>query len=94
MEGASWSKSEHSLYESEPKKLFSPLPILHVTAITSTQQRGVSADYGPYGPYQCPCYRYTMRTDKNLIFMVDIATRHHRPVHWTLRGVALLCSIE
>jgi dynein heavy chain len=49
-------------------------------------------DYGPYGGFECPCYKYPNRTDRNFIFMVTMASRDHKPMHWTLRGVGLLCS--
>jgi hypothetical protein len=32
--------------------------------------------------------------DRYLIFMVTLASRDRRPAHWTLRGVALLCTTD
>jgi dynein heavy chain len=52
----------------------------------------LSPDYGPYGGFECPCYKYPNRTDRNFIFWVTMASRDHKPMHWTLRGVGLLCS--
>lgn len=94
LDGASWNKAEATLAECVPKTLFARLPVLYVTAITLTQKRNKSGDYGPYGGYECPCYKYPSRTDKNLIFTVTMPSRDHRPSHWTLRGTALLCSTE
>ena len=94
LDGCSWSKPDNSLVESEPKKLFAALPVLFVTAVTSTQKRGSAGEYGPYGPYRCPLYKYPRRTDLHLICMVDLPTRETRPQHWALRGAALLCSME
>ena len=50
------------------------------------------SDYGPYGGFECPCHKYPNRTDRNFIFLVTMASRDHKPIHWTLRGVGLLCS--
>eukprot|EP00949_MAST-11_sp_MAST-11-sp1_P002825 g2825.t1 len=94
LDGCAWSKSENTLIESEPKKLFSALPVLFVTAVTSAQLKGKSAEYGPYGAYSCPCYRYRLRGDRFKVFDVQMASREHRPQHWIVRGVALLCSTE
>lgn len=94
LDGCAWSKPENSIVESEPKKLFSALPILYVTAVTSAQLKGKSAEYGPYGAYVCPCYKYPVRGDRYKIFDVQMASREHRPQHWIMRGVALLCSTD
>ena len=47
---------------------------------------------GPYGGYSCPVYKYPARTDRYLIFSVSLPSRDHKPIHWILRGVALLCT--
>ena len=80
------------MVESAPKKLFSDMPVLFVTAVEKRNARKSTSDYGPYGGYECPVYKYPTRTDKYRIFMVLLPSRDHRPVHWTLRGVAMLCS--
>ena len=94
LDGAGWSQNENSLVESEPKKLFCPLPLIVVTAMTKQLKRGLSGDYGPFGAYECPVYKYPKRTDRYWIFFVSLASRTTRPVHWTLRGAALLCATE
>lgn len=94
MDGAAWSPSESSIVESAPKKLFTILPILHVTAVTKSAKKGLAAasSYGPFGSYECPVYKYPQRTDRYFVFSVMLATQVQRPLHWTLRGVALLCA--
>ena len=92
MDGAAWHNHDSTITESAPKKLFSPLPVLHVTAITKNSKKNATADYGPYGGYDCPVYKYPVRTDRYLIFSVMLPSKDNRPLHWTLRGVALLCS--
>jgi dynein heavy chain len=94
MDGAAWNINEGSMVESAPKKLFSPMPVLMVTALTKAARKTVAgaASYGPFGPYECPVYKYPARTDRYLIFQVLLPTMNQKPLHWTLRGVALLCS--
>merc|ERR1719198_2439359 len=92
LEGCGWGRSEGSLVESEPKKLFVSLPVLFVTALTKAQKKNRSGDYGPYGGYECPCYKYPARTGRHFIFMVTLPTKEQKPGHWILRGVGLLCS--
>ena len=93
LDGAAWSKSEGSLAESEPKKLFTALPVLFMTAISSSSKISKS-DYGSHGPYECPVYKYPKRTDRYIIFSVNLASREHKPMHWALRAVCLLCATE
>ena len=92
MDGAGWSLKEGTIVESAPKKLFSPLPVVLVTAVTKAAKKSLTTDLGPYGGYECPVYKYPVRTDRYLIFSVLLPSRDHRPTHWVLRGVALLCS--
>jgi dynein heavy chain len=94
MDGAAWHHSEATVAESAPKKLFSQLPVLLVTAVTKAAKKTISASgsYGPFGAFDCPVYKYPARTDRYLIFSVLLPTHNHKPLHWTLRGVALLCS--
>ncbi|CBN78680.1 dynein heavy chain [Ectocarpus siliculosus] len=92
LDGAQWNRSENSLVESKPKELFSSVPVMYVTAVTKAQRKALSGDYGPHGGFDCPVYKYSLRTDKYIIFLVTLAARSKHPSHWTLRGVALLCG--
>ncbi len=94
IEGCQWSIKENSLVESEPKKLFVPIPILMVTAVSKTQKTKLREQYVPYGPYDCPVYKYVKRTDRFLIFYVSFYTKDKVPSHWALRGVGLVCSTD
>ncbi|GLD99919.1 hypothetical protein PINS_up008647 [Pythium insidiosum] len=94
LDGAAWNKVEGTLVEAEPKRLFAALPVVYVTATTKSQKKNRTNDYGPYGGYEAPCYRYALRSDRYYIFSVTLSTRDHRPLHWTLRGVALLCVAD
>jgi len=111
IDGAAWSKPLGSLVESEPKKLFAALPVLYVTGTTKQLRRDhiKSGAYGPNGPYECPLYKYPVRTDRFYIGMVSLASRAQpagasgvgspardapKKEHWILRGVALTCSTD
>ena len=99
MDGAAWGKSEGTIVESEPKKLFASCPVLFLSA----NQRGLQAkllkeQFGAVGPYDCPVYKYPHRYEApnpGLIFMVTLkCDAVKNPYHWTLRGLALLCNSE
>jgi dynein heavy chain len=82
--------------ESEPKQLYVPLPVLFVTANLKEEERKSRREqFGQHGPYECPCYKYRARTDRYLIFNVNLrCTSDRNPSFWTLRGAALLCNID
>jgi dynein heavy chain, axonemal len=93
LDGAAWHSNDATLTESQPKKLFASLPILLVSAMSKKNKNTTSnVDYGAHGGYECPVYKYPLRTDKYLIFSVTLPSLNHRPLHWTLRGVSLLCA--
>lgn len=48
LDGGGWDRVEKCLKEPEPKRLFTPLPIMHVTASHKPKKAG-NHDYGPYG---------------------------------------------
>ena len=93
LEGAKWNRQDGKLEESEPKKLRVPMPVIHVTAVTLKDKKARGGDYGPYGAFDCPVYKYTKRTDKYLVFRLSLKT-DVIPTHWRLRGVSCLCSAE
>jgi len=93
LDGARWHMQLESVVESEPKILFEPVPVLYVTAMSADERnKRMKEIYGPRGPYQCPCYKYPARTDRYIIFEVNLVSAEKPPEHWILRGVALLCS--
>mmetsp|Transcript_2907 Transcript_2907/g.5212 ORF Transcript_2907/g.5212 Transcript_2907/m.5212 type:complete len:2119 (-) Transcript_2907:878-7234(-) len=85
LDGAAWNKKETKLVDSAPKVLFTPLPLLYVTAVTAQDKKKDVVTY------QCPVYKIPRRTDLNYIFDVDLRTEEP-PQKWILRGVSLLCS--
>ncbi|KAK3736698.1 hypothetical protein QZH41_011488 [Actinostola sp. cb2023] len=86
LDGASWDRRGCKLTESQPKVLFTLLPVVHVYAVNST---------APKDPrlYQCPVYKKPQRTDLTYITPLWLKTVQI-PDHWTMRGVALLCDIK
>jgi dynein heavy chain len=93
IEGGKWNRQEGKLDESEPKKLFLPMPVIFITGITASLRRSKGVDYGQYGPYDCPIYKYPKRNDRYLIFRMLLKTEQH-PFHWKLRGVSLMAQTE
>eukprot|EP00929_Paragymnodinium_shiwhaense_P087549 TRINITY_DN476_c0_g6_i1.p1 TRINITY_DN476_c0_g6~~TRINITY_DN476_c0_g6_i1.p1 ORF type:complete len:3651 (-),score=1240.57 TRINITY_DN476_c0_g6_i1:538-10725(-) len=92
IEGGRWNRGEHRLDESEPKKLFVPIPVIFVTAVQAKEKKKAS-EYGPYGPYDSAVYKYPKRNDRYLIFRMLMKT-DLPPSHWKLRGVCIVAQIE
>jgi len=94
LDGCSWDIRSKCLAESAPKELFTPLPIILVTA---TQNRRQLNDEGRGGklkaPYPCPVYTVPKRTDLNYIFSINMPSKKV-PMHWTMRGVAITAATQ
>ncbi|KAJ8010647.1 hypothetical protein DPEC_G00077260 [Dallia pectoralis] len=91
LDGAGWDRRNAKLTESPAKVLFTPLPVVHVYAISTLaadakRQLAVSL-------YPCPVYKKPRRTDLTFIYTLLLRTSQS-PDHWTLRGVALLCDCK
>jgi dynein heavy chain len=72
--------------DSEPKKLYHPLPVLYVTGVQAKDRRRG-------GVYEAPCYRVKARKGLNFITTFQLRTEDDRS-KWVLRGVALLCTMD
>lgn len=86
LDGCAWSGKENRLVDSEPKKLYCPLPVLHVTGVLARDRRRA-------GVYEAPCYRVKARRGDNFVATFALRTEDDRS-KWVMRGVALLCSID
>uniref|UniRef100_A0A3B4C567 AAA+ ATPase domain-containing protein n=1 Tax=Pygocentrus nattereri TaxID=42514 RepID=A0A3B4C567_PYGNA len=92
LDGAGWDKRNIKLVESPPKVLFTPLPVVHVYAVSSANTTDTKRPQG-VNLYPCPVYRKPRRTDLTFIFSLFLRTVQN-PDHWTLRGLALLCDCK
>jgi len=93
LDGAAFNKHDRKLTEQEPKKLFVPLPVLHVSANTKALQAKENKAIFSVPPYECPVYKYPARTDRFFVFFANLRCepgKNH--IFWSLRGVALLCN--
>ena len=62
LDGCKWDKGKGVLTDSDPKVIYSPLPVLHIAAtgsVDKTKQRDTI--------YPCPVYRAPKRTGLNFI---------------------------
>jgi dynein heavy chain len=93
LDGAGWNRPDRQLVESQPKVLFSPLPILYITGkLRKEEEKSRRELFGAFGPYECPVYKYPCRTDRYLLFFVTLkGSGDSHPNKWALRGTALLC---
>jgi len=90
IDGARWDKNNASLAESEPKKLFAPMPVVWVTVMTKEAMKPLRTALGGDSKlYDAPCYRYPLRNDRYRVFNVSIPTKSLPTDHWILRGGAL-----
>jgi len=93
MEGGRWNRQEGHLTDSEPGKLFAPMPVIFVTATAQRDLKNLGINYGSHGPLNCAVYKYPKRSDRYLIFRLLLKTDQH-PYHWKLRGVCLFAQQE
>jgi dynein heavy chain len=88
LDGCSWSAKENRLVDSEPKKLFSPLPVLYVTGVLAKDRKAG-------GVYAAPTYSVRRRTGANFITTFDLRVDERDPAtKWVLRGTCLLASVD
>jgi len=95
LEGCKWRKD--TLDEATEKKMTYPLNILHVTAYASDAKKGGRPEQDRReNAYNCPVYKYPMRTDRYLVFRVLLPCigGSSDASMWKKRGVALLCSTD
>ncbi|KAL4001574.1 CD84 antigen [Sarotherodon galilaeus] len=94
LDGAGWDRRGAKLAEAPPKVLFTPLPVVHVFAVSSANMADSKRPPGGGGAvslYSCPVYKKPRRTDLNFIFSLQLRSVQP-PERWTLRGAALLCD--
>lgn len=67
VEGAGWDRKNMRLTESQAKVLYQAMPVIHVSAINSSEDEDPKL-------YTCPVYKRPRRTDQNYIFNVTMKT--------------------
>ena len=90
LDGAGWDRRNVKLLESPPKVLYTALPVVHVYAINTKDQRD---EKKTINIYMCPVYKKPRRTDLTFIFKLILRTVQPAD-HWALRGVAILCDTK
>lgn len=86
LDGCAWSRKENKLVDSEPKKLYNPLPVLYVTGVQAKDKK-------KHNIYEAPTYRVKRRTGLNFITRFGLRTEDDKS-KWILRGASLLCTID
>jgi dynein heavy chain len=93
LDGANWSKSEHSVVDASPGQIYCPMPIIHFIP---------TAHYkAPESTYAAPIYKTSVRAgtlsttgmSTNFIVAVDLPTKDAYE-KWIQAGVALLCQLN
>lgn len=93
MQGAAWENGrgaeEGNLMEMIPKELTPELPVMHVTAVLTSEQVFL-------GYYKCPAYVTSARGPANYIttLFLKLESEEADPRRWTLAGCALMLQPE
>jgi len=94
LEGCRWDYDKHVLGESEPKVLYTPMPVIWMIPEETTKFRKILN-------YNCPLYKTAARrgilstTGHSTNFVLQIRLPSDKdPAHWTKRGTCLLTSLS
>lgn len=77
------------------KKMIYPLNVVHVSACAASSRRGADSERRE-NAYNCPVYKYPIRTDRYIIFRIPLQCigGNADAAKWKLRGVAILCATD
>lgn len=94
IEGCRWDNEEHQLADSEPKKLFTEMPMLHFVPV---QNRTIPTS----GIYNCPVYKVLSRngtlstTGHSTNYVLDLELPSDQPeAKWIKAGVACFLALK
>nr|CCC91254.1 unnamed protein product [Trypanosoma congolense IL3000] len=96
LEGARFSFETMSLAESNPRELYTPMPLINL------EPRQVKDCYSSSPTYECPVYKTSARAgalsttglSTNYVISLELVPGSSTPDHWIRRGVALLCMLD
>jgi dynein heavy chain len=88
LDGARWDKKMMKLMDSEPKVLFTGLPVVHITGVNDLEAKREKKDL-----YVAPVYKTAARNDIRFTMTVSMPS-DKPPSFWTLRGVACVQSMN
>lgn len=93
-EACKWDWDRLVIAESDPKVLFTGVPLLHLMPCRKT-------DMHPFPHYDCPCYKVSTRkgilstTGHSTNYVMTIKIPSDLPeAHWVKRGVAMLTTLD
>jgi len=86
LDGVGWNLRHNKLCDAEAKRLYQPLPVMHVTAVLSNERKAL-------GYFKVPCYKVAKRTGATYVSTFMLKSDEDR-TKWILRGAALLCSVD
>ena len=95
LEGCKWDHEKHELAESDPKKLFVDLPLLHLVPV---EERAKPDS----GIYMCPVYKVLSRTgtlsttghSTNFVMWFEVPSASFDQDFWIKAGVAAFLSLR
>ena len=91
LRGARWNNG--ALDEAVTNVLSDTMPVIFVTAMNEeTLEKSKRDTFGPRGPFVCPMYLSSDRSEKSMVATVSLASKSRPPEHWVLRGAALVCE--
>jgi dynein heavy chain len=94
VEGARWDMANFCLAESQPKELYTSMPVIWLQPVANRKPP-------TSGIYECPVYKTLTRAgtlsttghSTNFVFTLEIPSNKEQK-HWIKRGVALLCALN
>merc|ERR1712217_741757 len=94
LEGCKWNWDKWELDESDPKVLYSAVPMIWIVPVKKVDLR-------QFPSYECPVYKVSTRkgvlstTGHSTNFVMPIRLNSSTPEsHWVKRGVAMLTSLD
>ncbi|KAF8278750.1 Inner arm dynein 5-1 [Trypanosoma cruzi] len=96
LEGACFSLDSLVLQESQPRELYTSMPVIHLDPVRLKEYVSTGETY------ECPVYKTCARAgalsttglSTNFVVLLNLNAGAATPEHWVRRGVALLCMLD